>query len=569
MTNLSYSNIEFEDNLFKKLNLSIIKSQQRISYIADGGVNKGQVYLRAIKKFRDELEKGLSENSSFTWHEILYITNELAMSKQLFNTLMEYEELETFILLIKKYKKLSIYKKLFNIYFNYYSTLNKEGAMTVLKMYLKSILRSYSGKNRYINNLVTVKEQVFGKLPELLEHYGNDFEAIKNDMKLQDDFEFSKALLNLKIIKELKALDYDEENKDMFSTIIDRKEMFFDDGLTLKEYVAKYLIDIAMYKNLPFPNWQLFILKLIGDPRSTAMYTATMGSWNIIGEEKKNFFIKTLSKDDLKLFLEALSDSVSDTNYHYRKAFWMQFLEKVVFAKIIIGTDAYTTINDKMKEKFKLNNDSYGRLQSMHNQSAVYIDFGTIKIIEFTHSGQVRGFRECPLNLHKKHYTKQELDDLQHGSLHLFSIRHASPKTYTWQETLLEYLNSYLKTNVSKNDIEIDSDKNRREKYPKNRGFIQKDVNKFIVTKEYTEESKKKLDGVYDSNGFNIMSVHKDTGTVYDKWGFNKDGFNEDGFDKNAISRDTGEKYDKNGFDINLIHKDTGIAILNQTKRVV
>ena len=95
MTNLSYSNIEFEDNLFKKLNLSIIKSQQRISYIADGGVNKGQVYLRAIKKFRDELEKGLSENSSFTWHEILYITNELAMSKQLFNTLMEYEEFNT------------------------------------------------------------------------------------------------------------------------------------------------------------------------------------------------------------------------------------------------------------------------------------------------------------------------------------------------------------------------------------------------------------------------------------------------------------------------------------------
>jgi len=470
MTNLAYSNIQFGDNLFRNLNLSIIKSRQRISYIADGGVNKGQAYQRAIKKFGLELEKGLSENSLFTWHEILYITNELATSKHMFDTLMEYEELETFILLIKKYKKLSIYKKLFYIYFNYYSTLNKEGAMSVLKMYLKSILRNYRGKNRYINNLVTVKEHIFGKLPDLLEHYDNDFEAIKVDMKLQDDFEFSKALLNLKIIQELKALNYDEDNQSVFATIIERKEMFFDDGLTLKEYVAKYLIEIAMYKNLPFPNWQIFILKLIGDPRSTAMHSATMRSWNIIGEKQKDFFIKTLSKDDLKLFLEALSDSVSDTNYHYRKAFWMQFLEKVVFAKIIIGTDAYAAINDKMKEKFKLNNDSYGRLKSMHNQSAIYIDFGTIKIIEFTHSGQVRGYSQCPINLHKKHYTKQELDDLQHGSLHLFSIKHASPRTYTWQETLLEYLNHYLKTNITKNDVEIPEDRAKREAYKKRRG---------------------------------------------------------------------------------------------------
>jgi len=470
MTDHTPNNIEFEDNLFKNLNLSIIKSQQRISYIADGGVNKGQAYQRAIKKFNDELENGLNENSIFTWHEILYITNELATSKHLFNTLMEYEELETFILLIKKYKKLSIYKKLFNIYFNYYSTLNKEGAMTVLKMYLKSILRSYNGKNRYINNLITVKEHVFGKLPELLEHYSNDFEAIKVDMKLQDDFEFSKALLNLKIIQELKSLKYDEENQNIFSTIIDRKEMFFDDGLTLKEYVAKYLIDIVIDKNLPFPNWQIFILKLIGDPRSTAMHSSTMRSWNIIGEDKKNFFIKTLSKDDLKLFLEALSDSVSDTNYHYRKAFWMQFLEKVVFTKIMLAQDGIHTLSDTMQKKFKENNDSYGRLRGVQHQSAIYIDFGIIKIIEFTHSGQVRGYSKCPINLHKKHYTKQELDNFQYGSLHLFSVKHASPRTYTWQETLLEYLNHYLKTNVTKNNIEIPEDKAKREAYTKRLG---------------------------------------------------------------------------------------------------
>jgi len=459
------NNIYFGDNLFKNLNLSVIKSEQNIAYIADGAIKKGDVYKKAIVKFENELKNGLSENTLFTWQEILYITNELTISRYFFNLLIKYKKIKTFISIIKKYKKISIYKKLFNIYFNYYDTLHKENIISILTMYLKGILRNYNGKNRYINNLIKLRYYIFGKLTNLLEYYDDDFDAIKTDIKLQESFEFSKALLNLKIIKELKSLKYDENNQDIFSTIFERKEMLFDDGLTLKEYVSRLLIDRALSENLPFPNWQIFILKLMGDPRSTAMYSSSMGSWNIIGEDRKNFFIKTLSKDDLKLFLEALSDSVSDTNYHYRKAFWMQFLDKVVFAKIMIGTDAYENLNNQMKEKFKLHNDSYGRLQSMHNQSAVYIDFGTIKIIEFTHSGQVRGYSQCPINLHKKQYSKQELDILQHNEAHIFSIKHASPKTYTWQTTLLEYLNIYLKTSVTKNDIEIPEDKAKREAY--------------------------------------------------------------------------------------------------------
>ena len=260
MTNLALSDIGFDTNLFKQLNVEIRKSTQKISYIASGGVNKGAVYQRAIKKFIKELENGLDETTSFTWHEILYIANELATGRELFNTLMEYEEFDTFVLIIKKYEKLSIYKKLFHIYFNYYSTLNKEGSMSVLKMYLKRVLRNYKGKNRYLTNLVSVKEHVFGSLPDLLDHYNNDYEAIKMDIKLQDEFEFSKALLNLKILQDLKLLKYDEEDQNIFSTILDRKDMYFDKGLSLKEYVVKALIDRAMKEKQPIPNWQIFIL---------------------------------------------------------------------------------------------------------------------------------------------------------------------------------------------------------------------------------------------------------------------------------------------------------------------
>lgn len=470
MTDHALNNIEFGDKLFKNLDLSIKKSQQRISYIADGGVNKGQaVYQRAIEKFNNELKNDLNENSIFTWHEILYITNEISINKELFNTLVKFEKFEKFILRVVEYKRRqSINKKLFHIYFNYYTTLHKNDLLKVLKMYLNSVLRRYDGKNRYIKNLVAVKEHIFEKLPNILIFFNNDFDIIKNKMKLQDDFEFSKALLNLKIIQELKSLKYDEENQNIFSTIIDRKEMFFDDGLTLKEYVGKYLIDIAMHNNLPFPNWQIFILKLIGDPRSTAMHSSTMRSWDIIGEDKKSFFIKTLSKDDLKLFLEALSDSVSDTNYHYRKAFWMQFLEKVVFAKIMIGANAYNELNDAIKEKFKLNNESYSELIGNPSQSAIYIDFGIVKVIEFTHNGSVRFYNECPIDLHKKEFRLNQSMKTQPEMIK--AIRHHGAKNYNWQKYALNIMNKKLNTNITKNDIEIPEDKNKREAYTKRVG---------------------------------------------------------------------------------------------------
>ena len=465
MTNFVLSDIGFDINLFKKLNIEITKSTQQIAYIASGGITKGVSYQRAIKKFEQEIEKGLDETTLFTWNEVLYIVNEVATNKQIFNILMEYEEFETFILIIKKYEKLSIYKKLFYIYFNYYNTLKKDGAINVLQLYLKRVLRHYKGNDKYIANLALVKQYIFGNLIYLLDYYNNDYDVIKIDIKLQDEFEFSKVLLNLKILRDLKSLKYDEESSNIFSSIINRKDMYFDKDLLLKEYIVRVLLDRAIEEQQPFPNWQKFILQLIGDPRSTAMYSATMGSWSIIGEYRKEFFIRTLSKDDLKLFLDVLSDSVLDTNYHYRKAFWIQFLDKVIFAKIMIGADAYIILNDKMKDKFKLNNDSYGRLQGLSNQSAIYIDFGNIKIIEFTHSGKVRGYSECPINLHQKYYDTKELNVLQRLETNLFSIIHASPRTYTWQRSLLEYMNQYLNTNITLQDIYIESDKHKVNKY--------------------------------------------------------------------------------------------------------
>jgi len=457
------NSLEFKGELFVKLNKTVKINSTKIAYIADGAMKRGELYQQAIRKFMLKLQNGLQKDTQFSWQEILYITNELSMSKYFFDELMDCDEFDTFIAIVSKYKKISIYKKLFYLYFNFYSTIKKEKNNVVFELYLRNILKNYNGKNRYIYKLVDLKDYIFGDLLKLFEFYGDDIEVLKKDMKLQDSFEFFKVLLNFKIIKELKSLKYDEENTKLFDEILDKKNIFFMDNLTLKEYVARYLLDVAMQEQLVFSNWQMFIIKLLGDPRSLNEYSSSMRSWNVVGQKRKEFFIRTLSKDDLKLFLEALSDSVSDTNYHYRKAFWMQFLDKVVFAKIMVGSDAYLGLNSKMKDKFKFSNSSYSTLSGNHSQSAIYIDFGAIKVIEFTHNGKARFYNACPINLQKTSYSGNELRAIRTNFIE--AIAHIQAEKYSWQKRFIKLMNKYIKIDLTEQDVYIDEDKKTINKY--------------------------------------------------------------------------------------------------------
>jgi hypothetical protein len=53
----------------------------------------------------------------------------------------------------------------------------------------------------------------------------------------------------------------------------------------------------------------------------------------------------------------------------------------------------------------------------------------------------------------------------------------------------------------------------------------------------------------YDSNGFGIDGLHKDTGTQFDSNGYDRDGYDEDGWDINDNHKDTKTKFDGNGYD--------------------
>ena len=139
----------------------------------------------------------------------------------------------------------------------------------------------------------------------------------------------------------------------------------------------------------------------------------------------------------------------------------MAFTEYVQFAKLIVGRELLSLLSAETQRKIKKDETCYAGYNK-NEQSAIYIDFGKIKIIEFTHDGKIRFYKDCPLILSKHSYTENDLKTLE--SLETTQT-HNSPSTYDWQKKVLVLMNNYLGTNLQIEDIYIESDRKKRDRY--------------------------------------------------------------------------------------------------------
>lgn len=455
--------IVVSENPFFNLSQVIEKYEKRIEYIASGGINRSINYKELINEFKKKLKKGIDLfETEVSLTELVYVANEMAVNKDFVKEILEYEEeFESILLLFQRYKKLSIYKNLLKTYFNHFSLLSETPEkIKILEKYIKVFLFNYDGKNRLINHCKSEKENIFKPIDLLVNHEYN-VDKIQKQFSLLEDYEYILVMLNFKLIQRLESLYYDEKNEELFKELIQRKDLFFKDNYTLKEYVVKHLLTRVIKEGGPFNNWQQFILEIIGDPRSSSIYSSNRSSWNRIGEDLKTFFIGTLSKEDLKLFLEQLSEKGDIKNYEYRKSFWMAFTEYVQFAKLMVGREVLSLLPPETQNKIQKDETCYATY-NQNEQSAIYIDFGKIKIIEYTHNGSVRGYSECPIKLSKHNYSQQELISYKYN---VFTEAHLSPATYNWQEKVLIHMNNYLGTNVKIEEIYIEEDKNKTRRY--------------------------------------------------------------------------------------------------------
>ena len=421
--------------------------------------------LKTIEKNILQLRNGSDRKSSSFHDDIIYfhknwITKEnpiplttqqlrsvsihLLESRKSFKELLDVDLLPELLVLMKQEKTLSIQKKIVQLYFEYYFLLQEY--QINMSTYITEVVQSYQGHNylmqiykKYIDMIIQ---------PRLLLQEFQSFEEIQNRLSISPNSEYYQYLLILDLTKQLQTMEPDDENEgNIFSNIEKYGNFHYDEHLLISEFAVQTLVKKMMYyaSEYDYSKWVTFIIELVGDPRTVSTSTAQNVHWDRIGKTYKDFLVGYLSKEDLTLFLEVLSDPEYDDVYRFRKAFWKPFVHHLQYAKLFINQREYIHLDENFKKRFNNRKSNAYSFISDSKRSFIYMDFGTIKVIEGTHNAKVRLYKNTPISLDARNYDYEDFykKSLAKQSL-ITEITHSNSQSGTWQNKVFHVLKNYI-----------------------------------------------------------------------------------------------------------------------------
>lgn len=353
-------------------------------------------------------------------------------------------------------------KSMLGFYYRKYTSLEKDSQKIYIIESLKRLVRQYEGRNPMVIKAKEDSKILDGRLHDLLEAYGDiDIKIIKQNLYLSEVDEFYERLRLIKLLEEVKKLPLGESNQPLFQQLYEARDVRASDERNMGEESVLILLTKCKSNNAIVPaEWINFILRVVGDPRSVQNQYA----WNRIGTAFKDWLISTLSQGDLIEFLGSITDGQGDEIYQYRKAFWMQFVKHVKYAKIMVGTNGLMLLkrtNPDLHRRFADNPTTYSRLDE-RERSCIYMDFGPIKIIEGTHSAKIRIYNDCPINLNSRSYVYSDFyNTTQAQNMLVADKTHSHSDIYSWQSSILNFMNRYMNSRVALSDTLLPEDISR------------------------------------------------------------------------------------------------------------
>ena len=149
--------------------------------------------------------------------------------------------------------------------------------------------------------------------------------------------------------------------------------------------------------------WQNFILNLAGDPRISSSAVNFREWWQPLGEERIQKVRGWLSKEDLRLFLQAVEQYGLETaNMEMQRMFpaRKRFLEGLFKLKLIRNTRLLLGGKAQQSVKRILGKDvktSFARMDGpMNDKAVIYLDCGDFHLVEGSHSFKIWVYLAAP-----------------------------------------------------------------------------------------------------------------------------------------------------------------------------
>lgn len=420
------------NRLVKKLEENTLKLKQ-------GSSTRPNTFRKDVEKFQNTWIAN-EQIYDLTNVELRSVSVYLLESKETFVNLIEIDLIDEFASQLLKSENISNKRKLLDLIFQYYQTLSKTQHQ-IFSM-LKNFLSEYSGKNILIKTYQQHLEHLFSPANMLMAYHTK--EEVQKNLNLSVDGEYYQSILILNLISLLDSLNDGQYDSELFEDLKKHKDFIYDDSLHVGEYAVRILIKKMMGNNIgsDFSHWMTFIIELLGDPRTISSINAHNIPWSRVGEEYRSYLVGILSKEDLELFLEALSNPIHDEIYKYRKQFWKQFADYVRYVKMFVCENDIKQLDPQFQQRFNRTNSSYSRISDTQ-RSFIYIDLGEVKIIEGTYNARVWIYTDRPIDLNLTYYDYVDFYKPDKATKSLVKyFNHSNSEGGTWQNNVLSTIKS-------------------------------------------------------------------------------------------------------------------------------
>lgn len=175
----------------------------------------------------------------------------------------------------------------------------------------------------------------------------------------------------------------------------------FEGTRRIGHVALEILIDRAGQE--PGEVWQNFILNLAGDPRISSSAVNFREWWQPLGQERIQKVRGWLSKEDLRLFLQAVDQYGLETaNTEMQRMFpaRKRFLEGLFKLKLIRNTRLLLGSKARQSVKRILGKDvktSFAEMDgAMSDKAVIYLDCGDFHLVEGSHSFKIWAYLAAP-----------------------------------------------------------------------------------------------------------------------------------------------------------------------------
>ena len=226
--------------------------------------------------------------------------------------------------------------------------------------------------------------------------------------------------------------------------ILDEIDVEFDTYKNVFPVIADTLIQSVALTGFGKKKCIEIFYRRLGDPR----FGYTRFNWDKISEESKAIFLRWLVEDDLEIFFKIIKQTALDRMWRYREKFWRAYLPHISNTWIFLGSNA-KSIARQLGDKSM----GHGNLDGGSSDQSVFVfQIGRYIFSEWSHNGKLRVYKTESANhfFGSSSLSKWEIDEN-----FIEAWIHSSPRTYSWQNKVSEWLKINCGVIKTENDWRI------------------------------------------------------------------------------------------------------------------